>query len=258
MEIRAQDGAANFTAHKDILIAQSTLFESSVSGNGTERLVDLSQWDGETVARVLEFLYRGRYSYPNPVHRLPEGKQPVTLSLGGESTHSSSRGEEVAGATDEYVETARERLARFDPSGSDYRGVLLAHARVYNLAQTASIVRLLSLALKHLSDTLSCFSESLLSSTPFLVQTVLELASYLYTNIFEPGAHRTLIARFIARNFAALNSTSSLGLLLAEGGPLVMDVMMCLHTRPATPAPVDSIAGAPSRYVAKLLVCSPC
>lgn len=56
VQIRAQDGSANFTVHKYILTAQSTLFESSVLGDATERLVDLSQWDGETVARVLEFL----------------------------------------------------------------------------------------------------------------------------------------------------------------------------------------------------------
>lgn len=182
----------------------------------------------------------------------------VTLSLGGESARLSSLGEGLVGATDEQVETALERLARFDPAASDYRSVLPAHARVYHLAQTASIVRLLPLALKHLSDTLSCFSESLLFSTPFLGQTVLDFARYLNTNISEPGAHRTLISQFIARNFAALNSTSSLGRLLAEGGPIVMDVMMCLHTRPATPAPADSVASAPSRYVAKLQVCSLC
>lgn len=219
MEIRAQDGSANFTVHKSILIAQSTLFESSVSGDTTERLVDLSQWDGETVARVLEFLCRGRYSYPNPVHRLPEGRQVVTLSLGGEGARSFSLGEEVVGATDEYVETELERLERFDPSGYDYRSALLAHAQVYNLAQTASIVRLLSLTPKHLSDTLSCLSESLLFRTPFLIQTVLDLASYLYTNISEPGAHRTLISQFIARNFAALNSTYSLGFCSPKWGP---------------------------------------
>lgn len=254
VQIRAAKGSASFTVHKDILIAQSTLFESAVPGVSTQWLVDLPQWGGETVARVLEFLYRGRYAYPDPSRRLPDSKPVVTLSVGGEEARSSPPGEEPDGATDEHVETARERLPRFDPTVHNYAEALLAHVQVYKLAQTGSISRLLPLALKHISDTLSCFSEPSLRSTPLLVHTVIYLARYMYNNISEPGAHRKLLAQFIARNFAALNTTSSLRDLLAEGGPPVMDIMMCLHTRPATPAPADSIAGAPSRYVSKLLV----
>lgn len=255
VQVLAQDGSASFNVHKEILLAQSTLFKFSVPGVLTEWLIELPDWDGVTVACVLEFLYRGRYAYPHPVFHSPNSLPVVTLSVWGDDCTSSSPGGEPVGTADEHVETAAERLARFDPALCDYRGVLLAHARVYHLAQLVTIERLVRLALKHLSDTLSCLTEPVLASSPVLSDNILDLARYVYGNLSLPGAHRTLVSQFIVRNFAVLNTNPGLSSLFAEDGRIVKDVMMGLHTR--LPVSAGVVISAPSRYVARLLVGPP-
>lgn len=207
------------------------------------------------MAGVLELLYRGSYAYPDPIRRLFARKPVVTTSLGGEVARSSSPAQEPIGATDEHVETARGRLARFDPTVNSFGQALLAHARVYNLAQSGSIVRLLSGAETSLCHPLvplwACPASHSIPHIHRHVSRVLHVQRHI-----RAQCTRHTHFPFIAWNF--LNSTPTLGRLLDEGRLRMMDVMMCLRTRLAAPAPADSIAGAPSGYVSELLVGSSC
>lgn len=74
-ELLAQHGELRFLVHKDVLTSKSQPFRDAATGKwkeATERKIDLGDWDGDTVGRLVEFLYTGDYRYPNPEPRSPK------------------------------------------------------------------------------------------------------------------------------------------------------------------------------------------
>lgn len=69
VELLAHARESRYFVHAKILVSQSQPFHDALVGNwkeATERKVDLHDWDGDTVGRLVEFLYRGNYGYPPP------------------------------------------------------------------------------------------------------------------------------------------------------------------------------------------------
>lgn len=66
MVLVTAQGEANFFVHKDILALHSQPFRDTLSERPAQLIVNLQDWDRDTVARLIEFLYRGFYHYPDP------------------------------------------------------------------------------------------------------------------------------------------------------------------------------------------------
>lgn len=206
-------------------------------------------WDSLTVGRMVEFLYHGSYQYPDPAPLSPEGIAPVRgtgprsilsvpSTVRDQSQSSTPRPlTPVSECLQQYfstdqredAQTSVQRLAGFDPAIYNYGEALLAHAKVYHIAQYMEILPLQATALQHLLDTLSSMNPIVASSGSHNVGGIVELARYVYanTNHLENDEEplRRLVSYFVASNFSVLKSTPDLGQLFIGGGDIVMDVM---------------------------------
>lgn len=234
-----------FFVHKDILISQSKPFEQATAGpwlEATERKILLSDWDTDTVARLVEFLYRDDYPYPDP--------SELHLSLALEETTAppvKSDEVHVEGELDSSqpaIPTATvvqsklgsnwpvnvsdtQRLEPFDPVLYDFELVLLAHAKVYVLANFKRVHFLQALALNRVSLVLSRLQP--LQAGSHITRNVTAFARYVYANtnhlLMCEEPLRKITSDFITENVVAFQKEKCAVKLMAEGGDLVTDLM---------------------------------
>lgn len=79
MVLIAAEGEAEFFVHKDILAFHSQPFRDTLSAEPTQLIVNLQDWDRQTVSRLVEFLYRGMYHYPDPAPLSPGGAASIPV-----------------------------------------------------------------------------------------------------------------------------------------------------------------------------------
>lgn len=282
VELRSDRGESRHFVHKDLLTSQSVPFRDALTGEWkevSERMIDLGDWDSATVSQMIQFLYRGSYHYPSPVHVSAENTPRVPDIESVVPQPSVARDESPSDMTRPLTPVNEclkwylplsvpknapvvSSLDCFDPAQYDYREALLSHAKVYHLAHYKAIDPLCTQALQHLLDSLSRIDRIDSSNFSKNVGGVVDLARYVYKNIAHLDNHaeplRRLISHFIASNYLALKSSTELAQLLGEGGDIVVDVMDCLYR--GTPAPLPSIRPGSEnrneiRYIANLCVC---
>lgn len=143
-ELTTGEGVS-FFVNKDVVTSQSQPFLEATAGpwrESTERKIDLKDWDSDTVARLVEFLYIRDYTYPDPHPLTPK----LTLQQGLKNEDSTpgpsdtDTGRDMtrpmtppAGWLDVPQPphcitplTDTERLAQFVPIEHDFGDVLLA------------------------------------------------------------------------------------------------------------------------------------
>lgn len=283
IEIVTDIGESRIFVHKDALISQSAPFRDALNGGwaeATDRKIVMNDWDSLTVGRMVEFLYCGTYQYPDPTPLSGERSAPVQgtiprsiisvpSTVGDQSQSSTPRPlTPVSQCLQKFLssdqcedhETAVQRLAGFDPALHNYDDVLLAHAKVYHLANYKAILPLQAMALQHLLDTLSRMNPIVAASGSHNVGGVVELTRYVYANTDHLENHeeplRRLVSYFVASNFWVLKSSPDLGQLFSDGGDVVMDVMENVFRGPP-PALYDRRPLGPrTRYVSKICVSS--
>lgn len=67
-------GQSRLLVNKEVLAAQPQLFRNAITGvwkESSERKINPEDWDIEAARRLVEFLYTGNYSYPDPESVLP-------------------------------------------------------------------------------------------------------------------------------------------------------------------------------------------
>lgn len=279
-ELTAQ-GQLRFFVHKDILASQSQPFQNATSGvwkEGSERKIILEDWDGDTVGRLVEFLYTGDYQYPDPEpvslgdtspevsDEGPRHKPPASLAPQEISSDSVVDLERPLtplnrclryGLSDGGGGTDPKALEYFEPSHHDYKEVLLVHAKVYALAHYKSVNLLRSLALKRLLMTLSRISP--VQNSSHIALNIIDLVNYVYAHTDALASSeeplRRLVSQFAALNFTALLSREEMAEFIAEGGDFVKDLMgkVCRRLKvvengPKTDSKVD-------RFVSNIRVC---
>lgn len=268
-----------FFVHKDILASQSQPFQNATSGawkEGSDRKIILEDWDGDTVGRLVEFLYTGDYQYPDPepvfledTTEVPEEgarhKPPASLAPRDTSSDSADPERPLTplnrclryGLLDGDGGTDPKALEYFEPSRHDYKEALLAHAKVYALAHYKSVNHLRSLALKRLLMTLSRLSPVQTSS--HIALNIIDLVNYVYAHTDALASTeeplRRLVSQFAALNFTELVSKDEMAEFIAEGGDFVKDLMGKVSRRlkvvengPTTDTKVD-------RFVSNIRVC---
>lgn len=71
MVLITAQGETQFFVHKEILALHSPPFRDTLSEAPAQLVVNLQDWDRETVSRLVEFLYRGIYNYADPTPLYP-------------------------------------------------------------------------------------------------------------------------------------------------------------------------------------------
>lgn len=254
-------GQSRLLVHKDILASQSQPFRNAVTGvwkESVERKINLEDWDKETVGRLVEFLYTGNYSYPDPEPILPRQQISVVLdrdrSPNQQSPRTSKPMQSQSSGSDSPSDRGRpltpldqclprsppvnqntdaERLECFAPDQHDYKSALLSHSTVYALARYKAVDSLQVLALRRLMMTLSSISPIRPDSR--LPSGVIDLVKYVYSHTDALNSSeeplRRLISQFAALNFPALQTGVEFAELMSEGGDFVNDLMVKVSRR---------------------------
>lgn len=267
------EGDVRFFVHKDILSSQSEPFREATCGVWTEaaeRRISLKDWDGETVARMIQFLYKGDYQYPEPAPISPASDsdasvRPQTCVKAEETTELCNRPltplddwiERTIPARPENIVPRPVKLENFDPSHYDFKETLLSHAKVYALAHFKSIDSLRDLAYERLLLTLSHLDP--IPPDSHLSMNLVDLASYGYSNTDclsnsqEPL--RNLISQFTALNLKAWQTEPEAIGLISSVGDFTKDVIrkVC-RTLPDRPG---RLANANTRFISGLRVSFP-
>lgn len=235
--------------HTNLLTAQSSTLEATITAGRTP---DLQSWNSDTVGHLVNFLYLGTYDVPHPEpHSVPEASSdsPTTATNSRVHTPDTEHDEEQDYTTDSQPSTPVSAVCVTDidcdsaPAVAEgdyhvlyplethnYHNVLLAHVRVYALAQSLSIDRLCRLAYRRLSLILSDLKP--IATRSALATSVVELLRYVYTDV-KPRADpmRRLVAQFVAQNFLVLRRTVALEVLVRGGGDLAADLMWQVSKR---------------------------
>ncbi|KAL0635221.1 hypothetical protein Q9L58_005867 [Maublancomyces gigas] len=268
-ELVASDDV-RFFINKAILASQSKPFEQATSGpweEASKRMIELKDWDSDTVARLVEFLYLRNYDYPDPTPL-----KPAPEPAGGAPEPAQMEGEDATSMLDRHRPltpledclrkslppdedisiTDSERLDPFDPNDYDFQDILLAHAKVYALANYKSVDTLRALALKRLLLTLSRLNP--LQPASHILINIVDFASYVYANTDclsnsqEPL--RKLTSQFIALNFGVFQTEPRAIELVAQGGDFVKDIMGKISRRLSDPGGVYRTGGSSKmRYI---------
>lgn len=275
-ELVANDDV-RFFVHKDILASQSKPFREATSGlwkEAAERRIDLKDWDSDTVARFVEFLYIGNYGYPDPTPL-----NPCPEPAGGDPEPDQTEEVDDASVLDrdrpltpledclrqslppdeEEPITDSERLDPFDPTNYDFEDILLAHAKVYALANYKSVDTLRTLALKQLLLTLLRLHP--IQPASHISMNIVDFVSYVYANTdylsHSEEPLRKLTSHFIAHNFAAFQTEPRAVELVAQGGDFVKDLMAKVCRRLPDPEGVFWAGGRRKGYISAIKVSIP-
>lgn len=244
--------------HKNLLAIESSFLCSAVDTVSANGKYDLQSWDGETVGHFVNYLYLHSYDAPKPhplcpIMGAPNGSGSVTTgthSPGTISSNSSTQRDHSMDQTDPRPLTplselrdqlddavndglgsgpspvAAERLYShlYPQETHDYHDFLLAHAKVYALAQSLEVSVLSKMAYHRLLVIL----ENLHPITPEsrVKLNVVELLRYVYAHTQDTGARmRNLVSQFVVLNFAAMQSVAEMVELASGGGQLTVDLM---------------------------------
>lgn len=249
LELIARDDTRSFV-HRDILFSQSDGFLEVISSAEEEAAkghIYLKDWDGDTVARLVQYLYTGDYHYPDPspippvvdstdaVVSPPEpepepernevGNQLESRPLTPLKNLSIDDGSIIPILSDRRSD--EQRLARTKKIKCDFKEPLLLHARLYVLAKSHSIISLKALAYMRLFTTLLAMDG--LEHGSHLLANIADLSRYAYENTHAPISSqeplRKLVSQFIALNFEAWQTYPEGVRFMSQGGDLVTDVM---------------------------------
>ena len=276
IEITAGESKTKLYAHAAYL-CKSEKMKALIEGDWKDKeTVVLSDWDEDTVKRLLEWLYLDSYSSPPPrtLATVDKGATPTDstkasveghdrhsgdghpLSLSVTTSHDPSA--EIAAflnksktirSFDDLLQIHQAPLAprvscidcfsrwkkavstlpSFDKFKVNYGPTLMAHARLYALANYMMLPGLKHLALEHLQDCLLYLGE-LPSECPVL-KDLASLVRYVYDNTHATAKSEEPL-RFFLTSYISLNFVTWRGVevdrLMEEGGDFAIDIARTL------------------------------
>ena len=229
-DIIAGSEQMHFIAHASVL-EQSGNLKAVIYGkwkDSLERKIVLEDWDAASVGRMLQWLYTGDYKAPNPT--LPDPydtavenhehdpnawaadpatrwpKRICTLLLASlMSTRRSPPAKPTeAAAFESWVQAAGD--VRYD---MDYELTLMAHAKLYVLANYMLLPGLQAFTYERLQMTLSTMSP--IAKDKPVIPNLITLIDYVHESTIRPEVGeeplQKLITTFIAVNFSQFNDS---------------------------------------------------
>jgi len=165
-----------YTVHSDMLTKHSGSLRALCAGSWAEtqsREIDWSEWEEATVERFLQWIHNGRYSTAEPVTEQSIGKTPPPSGQTA-SCHQFPR-------RDARTPSRSESKAQGNPIHIDsdsLSAIVMAHAKVYILAQYTNTEALEHVALKRLRNLL--LSIKPLSKNSRVIEGIVRLVEYVY------------------------------------------------------------------------------
>ncbi|KAL2046181.1 hypothetical protein N7G274_001628 [Stereocaulon virgatum] len=241
---------AVFHVHASVLVKLEKL-KALVEGgweDSTARKIELEDWDEDTVARLVEWLYTGRYTCPSPGSDTSDEVAPLTndkqyndigntcelvapLRTDPTKTHTSLMHIRFrkSGCVYQFGKTTDARWKRAErtrkKSGLD--STTLADAKVYVFADYMLLPGLQAFAFEGVAARLIWMG----SFTPNtqIISDIVALAEYVYANTVKPCDHeeplRELISTYIAMDFDLFHDEGGLvERLIDQGGAIAVDV----------------------------------
>ena len=242
-ELHAGPKKKRYFVHADIL-AQSDMLRVSIQGKwkeSAECIVTLENWDPETVARLVEWLYSNDYFVPNPktvemaqevlgisgppydgrwtpLKGLPKGIQGLRLKSEDDTLPRSltpledlrfdeSKPQSVPPSRVESFQewTTHNIRSKHD---LDYEKALIAHAKICSLGGYLLLPSLSALAFQRIQEIL-VFLDPIVPRSAAL-DNVLSLVRHVYVDIVRPGDAeeplQKLVSTFVAINHARFES----------------------------------------------------
>ncbi|RPB15929.1 hypothetical protein P167DRAFT_542630 [Morchella conica CCBAS932] len=194
IEVIAESGQECFHVHSSIFAAKSRTLRRATKG--VKRL-DLSNWDGNTVARFLQFLYIGSYQIPESrLIERSEGDESVDGEM-SPNTAQRRKNSEVGNALN----------------------FLLTHAKIYTLAACYDVEELRVISFKNLQRALGRIDVGEQTAR------VVEMLEYIYSHTSCGEPIRELVSRFSAENLQTLLGPIDMHLLLYEGGDFAVELV---------------------------------
>lgn len=188
--------------------------------------IDLQAWGNDTISRLVQFLYFGKYDMQNPDLLYPsedlnEKEHPDT-----DKPHDATRG---CGSYYPRPQPDEDRYYLLYPQEThDYGAVLLGHAKLYDLARCLEIKALMQMACKRLKvilHNLEPVPRSRLSAH------IVDLLCFVYTYNFDVPSSilaepmREMVLQFAVTNFAAVGCTEKMKGLLKLKRELARDIL---------------------------------
>jgi hypothetical protein len=185
------------------------------------REIDWSEWEEATVERFLQWIHNGSYSTAEPVTEQSIGKIP-TPSGQTASCHQFPR-------RDARTPSKSESKALGNPIYIDSdspSAILMAHAKVFVLAQYTNTEALEHFALERLWNVLHSIKP--LSKNSRLIKGIISLVEYVYANtnalVNSEEPLRRIISTFCASLSLELQDQPEFHSLLHAGGDFVVDL----------------------------------
>ena len=265
-DVVTESDGKSFVAHAGVL-SQCDKLKAIIDGDwkdSKERRIVLLDWDADTVGRLIEWLYRGHYSWPLPKgtqEELPEPKShtpppPERQSL-AIKMNPNYLSPAPGGMNDRpLTPLANQRVFEMNtphPQSStssmnswrnqvslkdfDFEDVMLVHAKVYCLADYMLLPQLQALAHQCLNKVLQ--SITVISPDLPVIGNLVTLIEYVYANTASPPEEKTingdkeeplrkLISTFIAMHLGkfkfSARDDTRMCHLLDEGGDFVVDL----------------------------------
>ena len=270
-EILAGPEQTRFVAHAGVL-EKSEKLKAVTCGNwkdGSECKIVLEDWDPKTVGRLLEWLYSGDYESPSPAEA-PHFDVESSGTRVSETTVPSKQGADLPCITPKKIESARgsnrpltslqhiyfdeasPNLARLyaetfepwakrfeqDPSTLNFEATLLAHAKLYALADYMLLPALQAQAFDRLKAVLTVISPCPYTFYPAfripianlpVIGNLVTLIQYVYANTTRLESKeeplRELVSTFIVSNYDQFSDDGGLvQTFMEQGGDFHGDV----------------------------------
>ena len=210
----------HFTAHATVL-EQSDHLKAVIHGewkDSLERKIVLEDWDAASVGRMLQWLYTGDYMAPNPiapVHLVKDHHQ-IAKSPSVESSRPALTpfanihiGMRRLPAKSTEAEKCEAWMQRFIDLGydMDYEPTVMAHAKLYVLANYMLLPGLQAFTLERLHKLLSTMNTIWMDNQ--MISNLVNLIEYVHATTTRPDIGEEpmqgLITTFIAYKFSQFN-----------------------------------------------------
>jgi hypothetical protein len=213
-----------YTAHTDILTKHSGFMRALCAGRWAEsqsREIDWSQWEEATVKRFLQWIYHGNYSTSELVMELGIQKTPTPSY----HTDSCLQFSQLDARITSESESEAEENATHDDRGSP-SAILIAHAKVYVLAQYTNTEALEYTALERLWNVFLTIKS--LNTNSGVIEGIVSLVEYAYANtnalVNSEESLRSIISTFCAIRLLELQEQPEFHTLLHAGGDFVVEL----------------------------------
>lgn len=230
---------------------KSEKLKALVEGNwkdSASRIIELEDWDEDTVARLIEWLYTGKYSYPAPASASSatadvSSRKTITFGTFAQSSVEKPKTEEITCLL-MLLTRIQFKKAGCDPKPDrplspgwvsaiedrkkhGLEAIFLADAKVYALADYILLPELQALAFECLAATFTS-AGALTPNTPVIADLVV-LVEYIYANTVKPREYeeplRELVTTYIALNFDLFrDEEGAVKRLVDQGGAIAVDV----------------------------------